>query len=206
MTATKSCGNIRTPSDYRENMSNLMLLDNKKIDIEFSTHSEVPQNFLPELNIYSRSARFALKTLISGHSTVDLDIHNHTHLVSDKNVLVSLSHTKKVACAAKASAKDFSGIGIDIENRSRAIKPGIEKFFINDHDEVDDKLLLWSTKEAIFKAISPFYKSEKTLVLKDITIHKDLSYSCFEFHGQSNFDYFKIGDSEYLVSVCALIN
>ena len=185
-------------------MSNLMLLDNKKIDIEFSTHSEVPKSFLPELNIYSRSARFALKTLISSDSIADLEIHNHTHLENDKSVLVSLSHTKKVACAAKASAKDFSGIGIDIEKRSRPIKPGIEKFFINDHDDVDDKLLLWSTKEAIFKAISPFYTKDKTLVLKDITIHKDLSFTCFEFHGQSNFDYFEFGGNEYLVSVCAI--
>ncbi len=100
----------------------------------------------------------------------DLGIVNHHHMEEAKNALVSLSHTNEFAMAAATYCEEIKSIGVDLENCSREIKPGIEKFFINEEDEIKSTLHLWCIKEAAFKAISPLYKDDKQLVLKDIAV------------------------------------
>ena len=204
MTAIKSWGNIPTPSVNKEYMSEIMQLDNKKVLIEFSTHLEIPDSFLSGSKKHSRAARYALSKLTKNTGPEDLDIHNHQYLKSDKFTLVSLSHTKDLACAATATRDEIQSIGIDIELTHRAVKPGIEKFYRNSSDQIRDNLLLWSLKEAAFKAISPLYKGEKVLVLKDIVIRDESSFICFEYEGLLNHKIININNGEYLVTIAAL--
>lgn len=103
-------------------------------------------------------------------SYCDLNIINHHHMEKAKDALVSLSHTSKFSMASVTKSCDIQSIGIDLESVDRKIKKGIEKFFLNEKDEISDTLHLWCIKEAAFKAISPLYKGEKQLVLKDIAI------------------------------------
>ena len=100
----------------------------------------------------------------------DLKIHNHHYMEKDSKIKVSLSHTNNYAMACSTSHKDIESIGVDLESSDRELKEGIKKFYIIDTDEIQDALHLWCIKEAAFKAISPLFKNEKQLVLKDITV------------------------------------
>jgi phosphopantetheinyl transferase (holo-ACP synthase) len=99
-----------------------------------------------------------------------LEIENHLNLVHYPNYLVSISHTKNVATAIIANVKDYKSIGIDLEFSSRVINSKITKFYRHDNDIEDDDLLLWSKKEAAFKALFPLWMHDKTFVLKDIWV------------------------------------
>jgi phosphopantetheinyl transferase (holo-ACP synthase) len=88
----------------------------------------------------------------------ELEIDNHLHIKDAPHLLASLSHTKDVAAAVIGTANDqLLSVGIDLEWAERKLKPGMEKFFINEHDDIEkyQGLELWSLKEAAFKAISP---------------------------------------------------
>ncbi|MAE58760.1 MAG: hypothetical protein CME69_07765 [Halobacteriovorax sp.] len=193
-------------------MSDVMQLVNKKIDLEFSTYCEVPDDFMPDLKPYSRAARHALKKMLKEPEAHSINVVNHLHLKSDPNILVSLSHTKDMTMAAIGSSKDFKSIGVDIENSKRIVKPGIEKFFINAHDEIlaNQKdsyyLKIWCAKEAIFKAVSPLYQKEdnKVLVLKDIILNKDKTFNCFHFKGHYDLVLKDINQKTYLIAIAAL--
>lgn len=193
-------------------MSDVMQLVNKKIDLEFSTYCEVPDDFMPELKPYSRAARHALKKMLREQETPCVNIVNHLHLKSNPNTLVSLSHTKDMTMAAISSSNDFKSIGVDIEDSKRIVKPGIEKFFVNDYDEIlacqkdSYYLKVWCAKEAIFKAVSPLYQKEdnKVLVLKDIILNKDKTFKCFHFNGHYDLALKDINQKTYLIAVAAL--
>ena len=102
----------------------------------------------------------------------DLDIENHQFMKNDQQIKVSLSHADHKAMATTTTDSLILSIGVDLEREDREIKKGIKKFYIIDNDELDSPLELWCVKEAAFKAISPLYKGDKKLVLKDITVKK----------------------------------
>lgn len=103
----------------------------------------------------------------------DVLIENHLHLKSSPEIIASVTHTNSFAAAVVTDSQKISSVGIDIESRERQLKEGIKKFYILENDEIKDPLELWCIKEAAFKAISPLYKEEKRLVLKDITVKRD---------------------------------
>ena len=109
----------------------------------------------------------------------DFQIEKHLYLKLDSNLLVSLSHNKEYGAAIVGfdSNSPFISLGIDVEFIKRPVKEGIEKFFFHELDQPpqnlffkNSKLAIWSAKEAAFKALSPFWKEEKVLVLKDLWI------------------------------------
>ncbi len=173
-------------------MAILMQLDKTKNFIfEISTGDDVPRNFPEFKNVYSKLSRVALfnslKNITSNPNFDDLQISRHLHLTNFPDYKVSLSHTKDISCALLSNCPNYQSIGVDIEWESRLVKPGIEKFYINENDtEKLTKLEVWMAKEAIFKAISPLYKGDKVLVLKDIAIDEE-SFKCFNFKGSFEF-------------------
>ena len=95
-----------------------------------------------------------------------------------KQITGSISHSKKWAAAAVSTTKDIMAIGFDIETINR-ISSGILKRIITDPEkeqlEKKDKqkaqeyaALIFSAKEAIYKALSKLYN--KTLRFKDVSI------------------------------------
>jgi phosphopantetheine--protein transferase-like protein len=90
----------------------------------------------------------------------------------------SISHSKKWAAAAVSTTKDIMAVGFDIETINR-ISSGILKRIITEKEkELQDKkdeqnaqiyaALIFSAKEAIYKALSKLYN--KTLRFKDVSI------------------------------------
>jgi len=90
----------------------------------------------------------------------------------------TISHSNKWAGAAVATTKNIMGIGFDIETISR-ISNGIlrriitekEKELLDKKDEQQAQIyavLIFSAKEAIYKALSPIYA--ETLRFKDVSI------------------------------------
>lgn len=176
----------------------------KKFTFEISTQDNAPHNFPVYKNIYSKMARIALfkilKSIKKSPSFDDLQISNHCTLTTIPNYKVSLSHTKKAACAIVTDDANIKSIGVDIEWATRVVKPGIEKFFLNDKDTQElTKLEIWMAKEAIFKAISPLYQGEKVLVLKDITVQLN-SFKCFDFSGEFFFSIKKFDNRELKIA------
>lgn len=103
----------------------------------------------------------------------DLAIENHHFMKISPSVKVSISHTNDFAMACSTNDAQIESIGVDLESCDRQLKEGIKKFYIIDSDEISNPLHLWCIKEAAFKAVSPLYKNEKQLVLKDICVLKN---------------------------------
>ncbi len=123
------------------------------------------------------NSRTALKNLLKlvGEDVFDLkiDLHltNYRELTNFPLYYTSLSHTKDLGAAVLALKTEVRGIGIDIEWSTRIIKPGAEKFFVNQADNHSlSPIETWTAKEAAFKALSPLNSYPGTLVLSKIII------------------------------------
>ena len=76
----------------------------------------------------------------------------------------SISHTEGLAVAAVGSSEKFQAIGIDLENIDRKINIDISKRICSDSekqwlDTKEDLLKVFSSKEAIYKALFPICKT-----------------------------------------------
>jgi len=101
----------------------------------------------------------------------ELKISSHHHLQKYPQYLVSISHTRGAAAAVLLQESDgYLGVGIDIEEKDRVIKPHAMEKFAVEEDHFQSPLKLWCAKEAAFKASSYYWKQEKTFVLKDIIL------------------------------------
>jgi len=105
----------------------------------------------------------------------DLEISKHHHLTHHPEVLVSLTHTRGAGAAVTAlMSSDLKGIGIDIEKKSRLLRPEVlSKISHHPQEESPTGIHLWTAKEAAFKAVSPFWQQSKTFILKDILVEGD---------------------------------
>ena len=150
-------------------MTELNQINNKKMKkAQISIEFEVPENFYKDKKDNFRFSRFALRKFITEES---LEIENHTNLKANKNIKVSLSHTKGAGCAMTLYSELNVNIGIDIEWNDRKYTEEIRKFFINEDDDTNlSTLETWCVKEATFKAYHPIYNGEKNLILKDFKI------------------------------------
>jgi phosphopantetheinyl transferase (holo-ACP synthase) len=132
-------------------------------------------------NFYiSRNAlKLTLADLIPETKIADLDelkILEHHRLKNFPNIIVSLSHSGEIGAAIAGLESVYNGLGIDIESQQREIKKGMEKYYLNLHDEDMPLLNLWCLKEAAFKALSPiineypFDTTKNRFLLKNIWI------------------------------------
>ena len=119
----------------------------------------------------------ALRGLIGSHEETELEISNYYNLKQYPEIVASLSHSKNIGAALLAPIEKYPSVGIDIELKDRKITSGAEKYFFNEHDRVgSDPLLVWTKKEAAFKALSPLiykFRWKKELLLKHIWIKGD---------------------------------
>jgi phosphopantetheinyl transferase (holo-ACP synthase) len=140
------------------------------------------------------NSRTALKHLLIqenlevSHLETDLKLTNFRELHNYPLFFTSLSHTKELGAAVLVKKSEAMGIGIDIEWADREIKPGAEKFFVNEKDKNDLSLIeLWTAKEAAFKALSPIGTYPGTLVLSKIIVDGTSFYTLEEPHLVGNF-------------------
>ena len=166
--------------------------------IEIDSKTVIPESITSIHRTKSRALEFyasrlalqkCLKEFSVDTSFEDINsfiIINHHYLKLAPSVLVSISHTKgRFAAASASSTKQNKSIGIDIELENRAFDPNTSKLFINQFDHTlahssnKNLLLLWTAKEAAFKALSPIadqYQSKTPLVLTDIWINSKLDF------------------------------
>ena len=108
------------------------------------------------------NSRNALKNLLvkQNHNVADLRadlvLENYQHLTHYPDYLTSISHTKHAGAAVLALRNNFYSLGIDIEWSDRNLKVEAERFYRHSEDIYDvSELVLWTMKEAAFKALSP---------------------------------------------------
>lgn len=167
-----------------------VLLDTYQGEIPAAVTKKYPAPKRARLHYTSRLALQGALKMVSERDFLEyneLEIINHQYLKEDQKILVSISHTNDFAVASVSDSSEFSSIGVDLELSTREIKEGIQKFYINEFDQIKNTLKLWCIKEAAFKAISPLYKGEKTLVLKDINIFNDGTFHLDQFEELSGF-------------------
>jgi phosphopantetheinyl transferase (holo-ACP synthase) len=130
-----------------------------------------------------------------------IEITNHTYLKKiEIQHAVSIAHTNELGMAALGI--EIDSLGVDIELKSRVIKAGIEKFFINSEDTTSlHSLEIWCIKEASFKALSPYknlWEDKEVLTLKDIAIKEDGAY----YRGKKFADLALYEEQDLLYSFC----
>lgn len=108
------------------------------------------------------NSREALVSLLKQENIVvtdlksDLELVNYQNLKNYPQFVLSLSHTRGAGAAVLGNKAEVRSLGIDIEWADRNLKDEAGRFYKNPEDSVyDNKLELWTMKEAAFKALSP---------------------------------------------------
>ncbi len=100
----------------------------------------------------------------------DLELINYQNLKKFPDYVLSLSHTKGAGAAVLAKKAEIASLGIDIEWSDRNLKDEASRFYRHPEDSAyENKLELWTMKEAAFKALSP-HGFPGVLVLSKIII------------------------------------
>ena len=126
------------------------------------------------------SSRFALLSALKDicpewelRSKEDFEIARHHVLKKNERLLVGLSHTGFYGAAVVGwQGPTLLGLGIDIENKGRRLSQGAERFFAQERDAPffqSRPLLLWTAKEAAYKALWPVAQSS-SLTLRDLWV------------------------------------
>lgn len=99
------------------------------------------------------------------------------HALTESQKVCSRSHTDNWACALLGpQGPNQTSLGVDIESRTRVIKPGARRFYEHKDDQTKtlQPLEIWCLKEAAFKALSSYLNfhnlEHSTLVLTDICL------------------------------------
>jgi len=101
---------------------------------------------------------------------------------------LSISHSKSAIAACISLEKNLY-VGIDIEDENRLIPEGTEKYFIHENDfqsgviNNEDKLKIWTSKEAAFKAIYVLSKQVESKVQQPLSLNQ------FQLPGDGTFIY-----------------
>lgn len=107
----------------------------------------------------SREALAALlkqENVLVSDLKADLELVNYQNLKNYPDFVLSLSHTKGAGAAVLGKKAEVQSLGIDIEWSDRNLKDEAGRFYKNPEDSVyENKLELWTMKEAAFKALSP---------------------------------------------------
>lgn len=110
-----------------------------------------------------RNSREALARLLLNQAEIkitdlkgELELINYQNLKNFPDYVLSLSHTKGAGAAVLAKKSEVRSLGIDIEWSDRNLKDEAARFYKNAQDSVyENKIELWTMKEAAFKALSP---------------------------------------------------
>lgn len=133
------------------------------------------------------AAHQALDTTTS-HANFEILIGERGEPIWQKDIIGSISHCKSLAIATVAKNKDYKFIGIDIEEIERDFSSKIinricseqEKKWCEENNEKIRTLMIFSLKEAIYKALYPIckkffgFKSVEIIYLKKGTFSVQL--------------------------------
>ncbi len=157
-----------------------------------------------------RRDSYLLSRLALRRALADMSIHipldnlfliKNSYIQGLDNVTASISHTKDAAIAAISKRDKIQALGVDIELKTRSVKEGAHKYYINEKDKLNsyDQLESWVIKEACYKAISNLIKEEfllKELVCTDNrAYYKD--YTC---------EYKIFSEDEFLIAIAYVPN
>lgn len=145
---------------------------------------------LAEFALGRSCAREALQAL--GAALAGIGIGQHREPLWPAGIVGSISHTAGIAVAAVAHADDFAGIGIDVE-AARVLDPGLASLVCRpgelqragsaSHDEGLAALLVFSAKEAVYKALWPILRC--FLDFQDLEIMLDADLCSFRVRSHS---------------------
>lgn len=136
---------------------------------------------LAEFALGRSCAREALRAL--GAAPAGIGVGQHREPLWPAGIVGSISHTAGIAVAAVAHADDFAGIGIDIEAArvldpelvSLVCRPGeLQRAGSAGHDEGLAALLMFSAKEAVYKALWPILRCFLDFQDLEIMLNADL--------------------------------
>jgi len=97
------------------------------------------------------------------------------NVIWPKHFTGSISHSNDLAVAVVCKKEDFSAIGIDVEYLKKDINDSIFKKILNKAEYPsaleEDKIIFFSAKEAIYKAV--YSKTKVSLGWKDIELSRN---------------------------------
>ena len=107
-----------------------------------------------------------------------IESSSHGFPIWPKEIVGSISHSKGTCLSAVAKSKDFEAIGIDIEQFNRMKERSLERIthpkeIAEIGHDLKKATLLFSIKEAFYKAQYPIYKTH--LNFKDLAFSYDFS-------------------------------
>lgn len=101
-------------------------------------------------------SREALRTCLSEigvqREIPNLLLEGFDRLKEENNLTLSLSHSSSTGAAAVAHRRDYRALGIDIELDQRPVKSDIIRRISHPEDLLQEDIVRWTLKEAIFKA------------------------------------------------------
>jgi phosphopantetheinyl transferase (holo-ACP synthase) len=100
----------------------------------------------------------------------EMRLQSYNALSGVTSLTISLSHTPLWGAAVVGEVSEFQSVGIDIEPKSRVVKPTIIERVSHPADAVMESIQLWSLKEASFKALMNTQKFSVPQDFSDIQI------------------------------------
>jgi phosphopantetheinyl transferase (holo-ACP synthase) len=102
-----------------------------------------------------------------------LELESFSQLKDFKQYHFSLSHNKEWGAALLATNSDYLSVGIDIEEQTRELKNSVLERISHPRDLKFSPIIIWSIKEAAFKALMNSQKFEKPIEFNSIEIMSD---------------------------------
>ena len=108
----------------------------------------------------------------------EIQSSSHGFPIWPKGVVGSISHSKGTCLSAVAKSKDFDAVGIDVEQFNRMRARSVDRIthpkeVVEIGSDLKKATLLFSIKEAFYKAQFPIYKTH--LNFKDLAFSYDFS-------------------------------
>jgi phosphopantetheinyl transferase (holo-ACP synthase) len=131
----------------------------------------------------------------------DLLLEKFSAVKGQSSLTISLSHAKDWGAAVVASTKEVISVGIDIEPKDRVVKPIILERISHPEDSPLPPLMLWSLKEASFKALINTGKFEKPVEFSGLKITQgQWLHEASQIHGE-----WKVDEEQGLIIALAWI-
>ena len=129
-----------------------------------------------EYNLGRYCAKQAMNTI--GIDCNEIQSSSHGFPIWPKGIVGSISHSKGTCLSAVAKYNDFEAIGIDVEQFNRMKERSVERIahpkeIAEIGSDLKKATLLFSIKEAFYKAQFPIYKTH--LNFKDLAFSYDFS-------------------------------
>lgn len=122
-----------------------------------------------------------------GAPDVPILIGSHREPLWPPGFVGAIAHTRTLACACAAAARDTAGLGLDVEDASTSLDAGQRRLVFSAaeaeeiaslRDDLPAAVLIFSAKEAVFKALFPH--TGVPLEFADVQVTLDVAGRSFE--------------------------